>query len=53
MAEKEKKPADNTTGELTSEENLLSFLLTVGVPFIIALISFGAIALAFYQWKIY
>ena len=53
MAEEEKLAADQATDELTSEENLLAILLTVGVPLIIVVISFGAIALAFYQWKIY
>ncbi|MGM0381044.1 MAG: hypothetical protein ACQEP7_03575 [bacterium] len=44
---------DQYTDEITAEEKFISILLTVGIPLGIALITFGSIALAFYQWKIY
>jgi len=44
---------EKATADITSEENFLSILLTVAIPLVITLTAFGAIALAFYQWKIY
>ncbi|MFP4686969.1 MAG: hypothetical protein ACLFN5_02545 [bacterium] len=39
--------------ELDFEEKLIEILVTVAFPFLVSLISFGAIVLAFAQWKLY